>query len=391
MVATSQMLIPKIRGEDKESGAEVTFLCIDNDYPPTDVTATPTNLIDVVERPMLTKSPFTGGVVWGVSSSFPKVPRDILEKDAAVALIQRLFLEDTTVSISKTAIHKILYRTKALASSNDAIADALPYYWYNFGPFSQIVEEAIALLKKSGVLMEVEGWRGRTRLQIRRLHPSSHSIIPIAEPPLLAAYQEYREKRLFSFVEGIYREDAPFQPFMPLYTHDYLKPLERVKELSEPDESGVDLSIDHSEKTIERIEHSLYDCEAESVDDPLFSQFNDLLSSLVTHASRVFRFALDEHSAPPSLLELTFKASEAVWMAFSHGVRIHPTAHDSYYNRDVQGWIPIYNSELKRVEMVLDLFADTVRMSIVNHSPPRCNPNEKGQKVLESILRGTIG
>ena len=376
---------PTIQVKTK-SDLKVSFLSTDRVDSSAD---TPIHIIDIAERAAQTKKSVAGVDIWGVNSSYPQVPRNAFEINAAIALIQRLFLEDATVSLSKTAVHKILFRMKALASSDDAIVEALPYYWYNFGPFSQIVEEAIKSLKKTGILMEVEGWKGKSRLRIRRPPLYSHPIISVAEPYLQAAYQEYREKRLFRFVEGIYREAAPFQPFMPRYTHDYLKPLERVSEILEMGESDVDMRIDNSEKIIKSIERSLFDCEAQTIDDPLFDPFNDRFSTLVTHASRVFRLALEEYSL--SLLGLTFKTSEAVWMGFSHGVRIHPTAHDTYYNRDVQGWIPIYHSELKRVDIILDSFADTVRATIPNRRSPRSNRCERERKVFESILHGTIG
>ena len=78
-------------------------------------------------------------------------------------LIKNIFFY-TNVKLTKTAIHKILFKLRTELPEGHQVRNCLPFYWYNYGPFSEVVGSVLDGMRVDDNIVEEEDRNGNTLL-----------------------------------------------------------------------------------------------------------------------------------------------------------------------------------------------------------------------------------
>ena len=267
--------------------------------------------------------------------------------DTLGALITQIFKHTHIKGVSKTAIHKILFKLKRELPENNMIKEELPFYWYNYGPFSEVINTKIIEFKKSGVLGEHVTSTEKTVCVLEReiTHHREDDDFLEAVSLLRNILKTVNPYNFKPFIDEIYRHNAPSR-FIPLLKLDFIEQLEKYIEQIPSPQTTLDVFNETYGKTfneLDSLEEVLYECEGNLPSDPLFESFNTSFSSFVTTASRIFDY-MKNGGDPIFLEQLGSIATEKVWYTFTKGARM--LYHDSYYDEYVPQWKENYDKYL---------------------------------------------
>ncbi len=248
--------------------------------------------------------------------------------------------------IYKTAIHKILYKLYTVLPDDNKIRDQLPFYWYNYGPFSEVVAGELSALAESGILVEVTADSGNTMLQLSG--PGEYPDTSDFEEASYHLENITKNVDLYNikpFISEMYNNSAPVKLY-PLFKLGFLDPLTKLA-----DKPIV------TRREISSLERTLYKCEAFLPSDNIFDDFNESFSSFVTSTARIFD-EIDDGEDTGYLTDMCSARTEQTWMAFTKGVRI--LHHHDYYNQKVPHWNILYERSLKTYIRDIEIYYEDV-------------------------------
>ena len=313
----------------------------------------------------------------------------MLQDEVISGLISQIFSKKKDLKLAKYAIHKVLFKLKVELPEDSTIREHLPFYWYNYGPFSDVIEANIGALKQEGILKEYTTSEEKTILGLEKKIPM----------PEVDDFEEARKKlssivnhvdffHFNSFVDELYRKHAPCA-FMPLFKMDFLNIMEGYVEMVSSGQQTLD-KFSGIYPDVDKLEDILYDCEAELPSAPLFRSFNASFSSFVTGASRVFDHIRKDGDNLLYLDEEVLHTAEVTWLTFTKGIRILDVGHDKYYNDRMDKWEPLYNKSLTTFFTHIDNFSSGVLTEI---EPARLftgSPGDQSKKILSSVIDGYL-
>jgi hypothetical protein len=295
-------------------------------------------------------------------------------------LIQNIFFY-IDVKLTKTEIHKILFKLRTDLPVGHQVRTCLPFYWYNHGPFSEVVGSVIDEMKDNNSLDEEEDQNGYALLFPARNVLNDSGIFSEVNEKLSTIVQSVNVYRLDSFVDRIYRENAPYE-FMPLYKLDFLKNLE--------DAIFHITSDSTNNQQINRLENVLFECEASLVDEPLFRDYNQKFSNFTSSMERSFTLIRAGESCSKPVAQMIQKPAVEVWYTFARGVRILAPAHDQYYNDKLPAWRTEFQNYYGNMVTIIDDFSKTSLKYHLLTPKARQPPDPKTKTILSSIVEGYL-
>jgi hypothetical protein len=236
-------------------------------------------------------------------------------------------------------------------------------------------------MKVNGNLVEEEDRDGNALLSPTGNVLNNSGIFNEVNEKLSTIVQSVNVYRLDSFVDRIYRENAPYE-FMPLYKLDFLKNL---------DDAVFHIASDSgSTQQINQLENVLFECEASLVEEPLFKDYNQKFSTFATSMERSFTTIRDGESSSKTVAMKIQGPAEEVWYTFAHGVRILDPAHDPYYNNKIPLWsVEFQNCYSKMVTLIDDFSKTSLNYNLLAHNS-RNPPDSKTKSILSSIVDGYL-
>ncbi len=340
-------------------------------------------------------------------------------------LIQQIYLARPDLKLSKTAIHKILFMVREALPESDPDRKHLPFYWYNYGPYSEVVESSIEALKAQGLLLEERTETGKSLLVLNR-----HPLDPLSvheDPPSVIGriVREIDPYRMEVFVHRIYRDYAPYE-FMPRYKVDFLVSFKGYYASHPEGQCTLNRFLNESiTPDLDRLEDALYDCEAvfvtESnsknkstcstqsrfivqeydffhglsmmlciigvfVEESLFERFNDEFTAYVSGAGKAFEAARRDEAGAYSIVEVTYAGALDLWYTFARGVRTSDRGHDGYYNGRLGQWEREYRESLLALAQKVEAYNRYVREYTRPSSSRRAGG--RSMRILSSLIEG---
>lgn len=311
--------------------------------------------------------------------------------EVASRFIQQIYQVRPDLKLPKTAIHKLLFAVRAALPENNPEREHLPFYWYKFGPYSEVVESSIDLLRHQGVLRDGKTQTGKTLLMLNTRPAASGSVCEDASAVVGRVVREFDPYHLETFVDRIYRDHAPYE-FMPRYRVEFLAPFKDYL-ASHPDGQRTLSRWCPSEEgagtpDIDRLEDALYRCEAVLVEEPLFERFNDECTAYITGAGGAFDLARKDEPISYPVIKATYTCAWELWYTFASGIRILDGGHDRYYNGRLRQWEQEYRETLAALAPKVDAYTRYVRESARCLSPRE--PNRRTKRILSSLVEGYL-
>lgn len=313
----------------------------------------------------------------------------MLQSKVVSHLIQQIYHSRPDLKLSKRAVHKILFKVRTALPEDDPVRKNIPFYWYNYGPYSEVVEASIDTLKVKGILREEETHRGNSLLMLTTTNlTDTLNELEEASAIVERIVRNIDPYHIESFVNQIYREDAPYE-FMPLYKVDFLNLFEEYLKLHPVGQTTLNRYIeDDTNPQIDRLENLIYDCEAELVEEPLFEEFNDEFTSYVSGAGKAFDIIRKNEDNAYTITESTCKTAVEIWYTFVKGVRILDEGHDEYYDNKLEQWEVEYRSAISNMISEVNAFNRNIRESV--RPTNRRNANDRSKRILSSLIEGYL-
>ena len=289
-------------------------------------------------------------------------------------LILTLFKElnyqsDCSQEVPKTFVQKLLFKLQTNFPDDINLMNSIPYYWYNHGPFSEIVQEELDNLVRLGFLEFVENHRNCYYILKNynfKLEESKDYQDDISD--LLRKYSVFDLNEL---VDDVYYNFAPYD-FVPLYKRKTLEPLKiEMRDVTTNEEFQEKINLDN-------LIELLYDCESELPFDKIFCRYSEFFSNFTTTLDNLY----DEINL--DTFNQTFTLIDNAWYTFAKALRI--VKHDNFqqYIKKEMLWKSDYRRELSKSEVEANKLSliDRVRY---NESNLHYSPNSR------KLLISTVG
>lgn len=246
--------------------------------------------------------------------------------------------------IPKKTIQKVLYRLSGKLSETNPIKNAIPFYWFLAGPYSEKVDSGIVSMKSEQVLLPDNG--------IYEMYMFNPDLIHSRFLDHDASFQEAREiiskevthMRGFSnlqLVKDIY-DDAPLL-FYPTYKSRFLVYFESFCNYYL--EQNENLSNLFSENDILE---SLEKTKLSLPSDQLFKKFNVVYQDFVLIITNVLNYNKKNDSEFLTVLQSLGDLANKVWNVFAYGARI--LEHDEFYEPKVSMWNEMFTEQTLQLE-----------------------------------------
>lgn len=250
-------------------------------------------------------------------------------------------------NLSKKAVLKILFQAKKRLPDDNPIKDALPFYWYKAGPYSDVIYAAIGSLQDDGMLLE-----SRTKYKTY-CFSSAKANFPLvhADPHMDEARSAITEvvgtsSHTEPLISEVYR-DAPYQ-WYATYNIKFKVPFSEFCKSSARSGPGGRKRDD--------ILNALDDA---VLDFPQFPEFPELYRAFMKFTRLLSSFLLTPgHAEHKDVFPILESMSNKIWNAFAYGVRIGH--HDTYYDNKVDGWIKTYKTALAGLDANLRLHQEKI-------------------------------
>ena len=301
-----------------------------------------------------------------------------LIKNLIIHIIARVGAEP---GLSETGIQKISYVLKEELNDKNKIRRSLPFYWYYYGPYSEVVKEAIISASEEGIIEEKNIGENYSVWCLKNLsnyrQPTNGNFKEINEKLTKLSVNPYTIGRFTGF---LYKTNAPRSFRFQFYlAKERLN--DAVKALSQIKINFDKVFTSHRKRVCEQ----LFESEGSLPRDDLFKNYNDLFSYYVTIIDRSLNhadvFDVEKRDCLDDIVQLT----ETAWRTFGQGERI--LEHDNYqpYKDKLSFWRRIYSKHLEALGSSLKGF-DEYSMSIIDLEKLRRDYTKEEQDFLCTVL-----
>jgi len=242
--------------------------------------------------------------------------------------------------ISITTLQKILYKYKKEIPQNDSLHKHLQFYWYEQGPFSELISKYKDELLQDGILHpKNQGFVTQTPRLFNHASELHDGNLPFTEirDDLLDIIREDTSVNSATIMEDVYSEDAPYE-FYITFKNKFRASLHNY-------------SFDQSTPIkYEQLLSLLHESIGGLPDVPMFSNFKFAFMDFIELIDALEKnHHLKEHG------NLIYDVSYEIFKTFAKGVRI--IHHDVYYNDKMESWEKSFLEEQKKIEFkIIELY-----------------------------------
>ena len=288
---------------------------------------------------------------------------DILNTDKSYYVVNDLLkfvlfkLKEKNMPISDFGIQYSVFKIKMELGKNHPLYDYLPFYWYEQGPFSDVVSKQFKQIKSSNPysFLDDESLNKFSQNQLINQYPQIHNI----SDRIFADSNSFFNK----FDEDIYLNYAPF-PFMHQFKYV-------LYETTRDDELFSSLVPDDYLNVF-------YDCLSDLPYDSLLVDFSVLFSRLFSRLE-----LMNDENQFLNNWEYIIKPVQLSWLTFARWVRIHN--HDTFYNEYIDTWKNELENHVKLLNNSVDKFEDKTE-NIFNNSSYTPDYDSFEDKMLNATI-----
>jgi hypothetical protein len=247
-------------------------------------------------------------------------------------LVVNIFLAKPHSPFTKRQIQKLLFKLKQELPENDYLQRVLPYYWYDNGPFSEIVANSITQLTRGERIRQIDA-DGYKLLELNRSKVQQGEVaiereIRDALEIILAEHDTSHPQPL---IDEVYWKYAP-REFIPLFAIEFQRAFHQHM-------------VTKNIEKILSLEDVLYKCEAALPLEPFFESYNELFSLFVSYTALLFDKARE--GGRNVGFSRTDRVAGSLWARFAKGVRVLPDGHDGFYDNRLRGWLSGFKKETR--------------------------------------------
>ena len=255
-------------------------------------------------------------------------------------------LKEKNMSISHFRIQKTIFKIKMELGLDHPLFDYLPFYWYEHGPFSNVVSKQFRQLKNNNCAQHSSH---TVFLDDKSFNEFSQGNNLIDQFPIINTISDkiFADSNSFfnKFDEDIYLDYAPFH---------FMHPFKYVLYENTRDDDLFSSLVPDNYLNV------FYDCLSDLPYDNLLVDFSVLFSRIFSRLE-----LLNDENQFLNNWGYIIQPVQLSWLTFARWVRI--PNHDTFYNDDIGSWKYELENHIKILNKSVDKFEDKTE-NIFNNS-----------------------
>jgi len=284
--------------------------------------------------------------------------------------------------LSKKGIHKTCFAIKSNLGEKFELNNMLPFYWYYYGPYSQVINDCIEMAMNDGLIEEQiveERYKRYIVSDLNKYNPPTNlDITKIGSVINGLNIQWYNIENLTDF---IYRNYSP-----RIFRYHFYKTKLSIGNCSDKVPNIVFRQEHIYNVYRNQIREWMYKSEGNLPRDDFFSIYRIIFSRYITFLQRIFNKKLKFNTEMIGHLNDVTKITEDAWETFGEGERI--LEHDDYvpYHISLPIWKKKYISHLESWEKSLNAFEEHI-ISVIGLENLKTNYTTREKEFLKTVLR----
>jgi hypothetical protein len=266
--------------------------------------------------------------------------------------------------LPKRYIQKILFKLTNENREDEVLFDSVPFYWYNHGPFSEIIAHRLDNLVNRHIL-DVDN---KSKFYILKKNDIQLNQVEEYEDFIQYLIRNFSVFDSENLVMDVYYNDSPYD-FIPTYKKEFLEPIEKkLKIIDNEDDFYEIISLDD-------LINICYNCEEKLPYESIYRGYNEQFSIFSTVLDKLYN-EIDFNT-----FNITYNAIDEFWYTFAQALRV--TQHHEFYNNKLERWKGYYYDKLKESRTTIKKLKELKRS---NHSSKL-----KLSKASSEMLLSTVG
>lgn len=273
-------------------------------------------------------------------------------------------LRQRKMPISHFRIQKTIFKIKMELGKNHPLYENLPFYWYNHGPFSNIVGNEFMEIKEN----YCHNYSSNTIfLDNDFFNKFSTKNSLIEDYPIIKNISEdiFKDPNLFfnRFDEEIYIDYAPYS---------FMHPFKYILfETTRDDDLLYNLSPD-------KYLDVYYNCLSQLPNDNLLNPFSELFSRLFSRLELI-----NDENQFMNCWKILQNPIQDSWFTFASGIRIK--FHDSFYDNQLKDWQMKFDKNILELNKSINFLEDKTNF-ILNDSSNEPNPDSFERGIYDATI-----
>jgi predicted transposase YbfD/YdcC len=266
--------------------------------------------------------------------------------------------------INKFRCQKAIFKIKMDLSKESPLFNKIPYYWYNFGPFSQPVGDSLYFMSP---LLNHQKLNNETYYNLK-----NHDFDILTKYPELEKIVKNLIKNKDYFYEKLHKEIyLKYAPYDCMYSFKFA-----IYDIADKKRS-----IENSD--VDEFINSFYKCESKLPSSSYFNDYCDVFSNIVTKLD-----LLNDENLLKKSWNVLRDPIKIAWLTFTKGVRVKH--RDKFYDSKEKEWDLMFQDDLKILKFSIDM-ADKKIEASSNNKFSESNSNNSYTPLQKNILNSTIG
>ncbi|MCL2115199.1 MAG: hypothetical protein FWH29_03140 [Methanobrevibacter sp.] len=276
-------------------------------------------------------------------------------------------MKGKNMSINKFRCQKAIFKIKMDLGEKNPLFDKIPYYWYNFGPFSQTVSDSfnsmIHLLNPN-----------------RKLNDYTYNSLKNHDFNIIIKYPEIENivKGLINnrdyFYEKLHKEVyLKYAPYDCMYPFKF--------EIFDIADKKRSIDYFNTDKFI----NSFFKCESKLPSNSYFNDFSDIFSNFLANLD-----LLNDENLLKKCWSVLRDPIKFLWLTFTKEVRVKHK--DKFYDYKEKEWDLIFKNKTNTLKLSIDIADEEIEK--FRYKKPFNefhNTNESYTSLQKKILNSTIG
>ena len=268
---------------------------------------------------------------------------------------------------SKFKTLKLLYQLKQELPPDHPLQEHIPFYWYQHGPYSDIINNKIDILSRQ-YLLKIPN-KNKFKINPDFTIDQTDYNPEIINQKVKKIIKKLMVKNTFEHITRIVYQKAPY-PFMPIYKLELWENIENyVKSILQNDENP-DL--------IQTAINLGYKCEANLPFEPYYTRYEDLFSNFLTSLDKIYQNEMADYYNKEIKKEV-----QSVWYTFTYGLRVKQHDKCQIYENQTRKWDIQFQKKLDNLNFDLKKFREIARKTSNNN---KANFSDTSKKILSATI-----
>ncbi len=243
--------------------------------------------------------------------------------------------------LPKKTIQKILFKLNKSLPENDSVKNSIPFYWFLEGPYSEVIDQTISMMKNKQILLNTDDryelYKYNPNLQDRRFIDHLECDFEKIRKTISDIVNNTSKFSNLLLVKEVYAESPIL--FYPSYKTDFLSHFESYCDHHINNTTSCNIFTEPI--LLSELKRSILTIPP----NPIFTDFKILFLKFCQTVEKTFEVKNKKEPKYTIVLKSLKILSKDIWNTFAYGARI--LEHDEYYLDKIPDWKSMFSDKIK--------------------------------------------